>query len=104
MREIRFRQWNQRRKSFQYGIGANKDCWTSPEYVTWEKYPLMQFSGLLDKNGKEIWEGDIWKWVGGLIEEIKWDADMCCFNIDKSSWGEVIGSIYENPELLKEKP
>lgn len=76
----------------------------------------MQFTGLLDKNSMEIYEGDIIKcddmnepnhvWH---ISEVKWDEDYLCWtlyrqcedcNIDGSLF-EVIGNIYENPELLK---
>ena len=104
MREIKFRQWNPKRKSFQYGIGASKDCWTSPVYVNWGKHPLTQFTGLHDNNGKKIWEGDILLTPGKFKLEVKIDnighGDPKFFNIGFDLC-EVIGNIYENPELME---
>lgn len=87
-----------------------------------EKY-LMQFTGLKDKNGKEIFEGDIVRYILGkntFTEVITYNKDLAGFgflsisidddyvftlgelieNLDLSSI-EVIGNIYENPELLE---
>jgi len=69
---------------------------------------VMQFTGLLDRNGKEIYEGDILKnevknckvewsemnlaWVG---------VGLMAFGMNGDGEYEIIGNIYENPELLK---
>lgn len=90
------------------------------------KYTLMQYTGLHDKNGKEIYEGDIvlyqdWEmaYEGGGNDSfinkgiVEYCEDNCCFNVTERQTVdiadvlykgnedlEVIGNIYENPELL----
>lgn len=71
---------------------------------------LMQYTGLHDKNGKEIWEGDILISKSGIVGPIEWEEYDSCFvwthsemvNIHMSE-GEVIGNIYKNPELVEAK-
>lgn len=92
-----------------------------------EKY-LMQSTGLKDKNGKEIFEGDIVKYKAGCntyTEEVAYDKDFGGFGVRDAkadiifTFGEVfedevlediyikplevIGNIYDNPELLEEE-
>lgn len=66
----------------------------------------MQFTGLRDKNGREVYEGDILKSHGLVLPiyiddfhglRFMWGKDQLC-----KAWaeGEVIGNIHENPELL----
>ena len=108
MREVKFRQWDSRRKIMHLGIGAtNPSGFVGFPCVSWEKSPVMQYTGLLDKSGKEIYEGDIIK-EGGFISTIEWatpNARFCYKTITGTVglyafYGEIIGNIYENPELL----
>ena len=70
-----------------------------------------QFIGLPDKDGKEIYGGDIIENAKGVRLEIYWDEGACAFGQrtkdDRLSlaynWKKVIGNICQNPELLEEE-
>lgn len=72
---------------------------------------VMQSTGLTDKNGKEIFEGDVVKFYDDYTTQIKWDSRYCGWlpwvgNIEGfDTFDEyhcfVIGNIYESPELLR---
>ena len=116
MREIKFRLWNDYDKemlNWSYLLERNlANIFTLPSYKKW----LMQYTGLKDKNGKEIYEGDIVKIdcpTMKMTGEIKYSEMSATFFIydeiiEETLWYqkeelEVIGNIYENLELLEER-
>lgn len=141
IREIKFRAYDKKQKRIMLHFAEPDLCleygllaWESVEYPgicnipglpSIEDLEIMQFTGLKDKNGKEIYEGDIlatsnsdpqydiWdKDENGLSvviweqESFGWSGSKWWVTVDEDSvydmdFVEVVGNIHENPELLK---
>jgi|LakMenEpi03Aug12_release.lakeMendotaPanAssembly.Ray.scaffolds.fasta_scaffold913868_3 uncharacterized phage protein (TIGR01671 family) len=131
-REIKFRAWLEgkheglsfTKPTMDYDVVLSKNGhWCDVEsgwdiQGEYESIPIMQFTGLQDKNGKDIYEGDIVRYYNKYSKlfythQVMWDnkwpafglfeqGNEWCKEIDwvKISEIEVIGNIYENPELL----
>ena len=111
MREIKFRAWDIEKKQMLHIhtlFLKNKDEICPPGI-------LMQYTGLKDKNGKEIYEGDILQirffeydpdevvFIYACFELYGKDGHYVCDLKQVYSVSEVVGNIYENPELLETK-
>ncbi len=117
MREIKFRQWNNGKMRF-FNLGQQVQGFPDHE----ENNAVMRFTGLLDRLGKEIYEGDVLcienyyhDYQDGIainslpdnkIEAVEWDSKHGMWITESDSLAEqldlieVIGNIYENPELI----
>jgi len=144
-REIKFRVWDNKLSQwvniFTHKIGvqltdmglAMSTGWDSEDNPTWDfneiefdRYEFPQFTGLKDRNGREIYEGDILMGLNRIPKIIKWSDEGACFVEEEQfkpvcTWSfdmlfrkhkkafasngqltshYIIGNIYENPELL----
>jgi len=126
MREYKFRQW-----TTGWASGKNRmiylDEMSDDDFSVLQQGKLMQFTGLKDKNSNEIYEGDVVKYTSRVREEVinavmVYDSKQGRYkyspislykaNAGNGVWTgfehhiaksiEVLGNIYENPELLNE--
>ena len=125
----KFRAWTEEGKAMYYDVYPFKDdtLLLSYDEIAFDEVPasdfiLMRSTGLKDKNGSEIFEGDIVKYEAGcntVTEEVAYDKNFAGFGVRDADTDiiftflqladvvdlislEVIGNIYQNPELLGE--
>jgi len=108
MRQIKFRAWDGKNMLHEIDVSFQGHAmYDNYEYPT---YPLMQFTGLKDKNGVDIYEGDVVQSPNTTAWIIEWDNENACFNgrslsvvvspIDNINC-LVVGNIHQNPELCQ---
>ena len=127
MREIKFKAWDTWLTEWvDYSYPYSDDIYIAPDGVVWarssdeggghfmpadeKRYEIVWYIGLKDKNGKEIYEWDIVRsGFMGQATVVYWHQNTACWRrtgftgmtkSDMALMGEVIGNIYENPELL----
>lgn len=109
-RELKFRIWYYDQKKFDYNVEL-KDFSKYSFPLYWCK--VQQYTGLKDRNGKEIYDGDILKHdigFGPIYWKVIWDSKVGQWKTTKENGGNtgnwfcnyvVAGNTFENPDLLK---
>jgi len=116
MKDIEFRVWDKINKVMRYDVSSvdfeNKKIFFSNGDFWYKPFNLMQYIGLKDLNGKKIYEGDVIQGVNRIHEQVVSNEVFYlrgCFMFgsynaheffNRHQYIEVIGNIYDNPELL----
>lgn len=115
MREIKFRAWDKIKAVMRnnvstgtitiWGDGSSFDIDSESKDCV-----FMQYTGLKDKNGRNIFEGDVGRDIEGCLYEVRfadgafetfYDGNVIEYLSETCDVIEIIGNIYENPELLE---
>lgn len=130
MRQIKFRGKRKDTGEWVYGdlVHTIKDILILPIDEGWNQYSVNsktigQFTGLCDKNGKEIYEGDILSANGRIVGWVKGEVRGYCYDVvyvnhptEEKRWSlystvmydykgkiEITGNRFDNPELISDK-
>ena len=111
MREIKFRAWdNKQNKMRNDGFSIYYDGSIQfADSIESKDFILMQYTGLKDKNGKEIYEGDILHIITADMVNlnykcvVEWSENGYYKDFVNYDMAEVIGNIYENPTLINKE-
>jgi|JI10StandDraft_1071094.scaffolds.fasta_scaffold285050_5 hypothetical protein len=106
MRDIKFRAWNSEKPEMLL-LGDLTGVNWNIKFI-FKNYEIMQFTGLIDMNGVDVYESDILKITNpftkrSVIKTVWWNSETARFNGIPTSLTnvyEVIGNVYSNPELL----
>ncbi|MEE9374513.1 MAG: YopX family protein [Saprospiraceae bacterium] len=118
MRSIKFRAWDTKNKKMIYNVGicsqASQPIIYNADDDTYNDIIgiPMQYIGITDKNGRDVYEGDIYRspyHKDGVYYKVEYDIDYCCYqlkyrqhiykNIDMVEEYDYVGNCYENPEI-----
>lgn len=121
MRQIKFRAWDKENKRMLPVYLTDMDSGLMPISGDWDyvirpfedECELMQFTGLIDRNGRDVYEGDVYQFPPArndtppfidLVEDLQTFFEAKGLREGEYTWDyseiEVIGNVWENPELL----
>lgn len=113
MREIKFRAWDKEKNKMLGWENDDGGMQNTPlgMIINRDYIELMQYTGLKDKTGREIYEGDILEFTFACANHpqkyvVEWEYkshEWKLHNADMNDYLEIIGNIYENPEKIKEE-